>query len=387
MQRGSEGKVCNGKNRAFTVERALALCSILLLGAAAAGAQSMTGPNWNPVVGPPAGAKYVGEKFCATCHVEAAESYRKTAMSHAGRRAAQTQILRTHPILTFKLGPYRYRIVRHGAQSIYSVSDGKRTISAPILWAFGMPIAGQTYVLRRDSAYYQSRVSFYTDVNGLDITLGAPPAPPKTLEEAFGDRMVELDAYLCISCHTTGANVGGVFNPQKSVPGVTCEACHGPGANHVAAVQQGKPAKAAEAIFNPARLDPYDLDNFCGSCHRTWDEVEKMGIRDVRNVRFQPYRLQKSACWSASDARISCLACHDPHRGLVRKASFYDSKCLACHLKKASAKMSDHPGPACPVSTRNCITCHMPRYKLPGGHFIFFDHDIRVVEKGAPYPG
>jgi hypothetical protein len=39
------------------------------------------------------------------------------------------------------------------------------------------------------------------------------------------------------------------------------------------------------------------------------------------------------------------------------------------------------------MSTHDCITCHMPRYELPDGHIKFFDHNIRVVRPGAPYPG
>jgi hypothetical protein len=172
---------------------------------------------------------------------------------------------------------------------------------------------------------------------------------------------------------------------ENSVPGVSCEACHGPGAKHVAALQGGNPE--ARLIFNPARLSAYELDEFCGSCHRTWGQVEQSQILDIKNVRFQPYRLEKSKCWDATDPRISCLACHNPHKPLVESAGFYDSKCLACHLQKGASQSLNHPGMACLVSTQDCITCHMPRYELPGSHHEFVDHDIRIVRAGQPYPG
>jgi hypothetical protein len=28
----------------------------------------------------------------------------------------------------------------------------------------------------------------------------------------------------------------------------------------------------------------------------------------------------------------------------------------------------------------------MPKVKLPNGHMTFFDHEIRVVKSGEPYP-
>ncbi len=366
--------------------RAAALCAMVLFAAAVARGQNPPGESWNPVVGPPAGAKYAGEKVCAACHIQESDSYMKTPMAQAAALPADASILHKYSRLTFQSGPYHYLISTQDGKSIYSVTDGKKTISEPILWAFGMPLSGQTYMLWHDGAYYQSRVSYFTDVNGLGITLGIPLTPPRTLEEAFGDRQDESIGRLCISCHTTGADVGGVFQPRNSVPGVSCEACHGPGAQHVAAIQQRKPAAASAAILNPAKLPPYELDDFCGSCHRTWSQVVQMQVMDVRNVRFQPYRLQISACWSPSDSRISCLACHDPHQTVVRSTAVYDSKCLACHQEKGGPKLAGHPGPACPVSAHDCVTCHMPRYELPGGHIKFFDHNIRVVRAGAPYP-
>lgn len=362
-----------------------AFAAMLVLSCLGAGGQGMTGQTWNPHIGPPAGAKYVGEKVCAECHVQEAKDFLKTPMARAGKFAANTEVLKSHPKLKLKMGPFRYLIVRKGDKSIYSVTDGKNTITAPILWAFGDNMGGQTYILRHNGAYYQSRVSFFRALDGLAETYGAPKTPLQKLEDAFGERLNKVDAKTCIGCHTTGAVVGGVLQGEKAVPGVSCEACHGPGARHLAALQKGKPA--ASLIFNPARLSPFDLDEFCGSCHRTWEQIEKAQEFNIRNVRFQPYRLEKSKCWDAMDPRISCLACHNPHKPLVEETSFYDSKCLACHLEKGMAKKAGHPGPACPIASRNCVKCHMPKLDLPGAHFKFTDHDIRVVRPGAPYPG
>jgi hypothetical protein len=112
-----------------------------------------------------------------------------------------------------------------------------------------------------------------------------------------------------------------------------------------------------------------------------------MGIRGVANVRFQPYRLENSRCWDPDDIRIGCLACHNPHVPRHRDTAFYDPKCLSCHRTAATKRSPKHAGKACPVAKGSCVTCHMPKYELPGGHFKFTDHDIRIVRSGAPYPG
>jgi hypothetical protein len=142
-----------------------------------------------------------------------------------------------------------------------------------------------------------------------------------------------------------------------------------------------------KAIVNPMRLGPVDLVDFCGACHRTFWDVGLVGTVGVANVRYQPYRLEKSRCWGKGDARLTCIACHDPHKPLVHDLASYDERCLSCHVaKKGSKPTQDHPGAACPVGTNQCVSCHMPKYEVPDMHAEFRDHYIRVVRAGSEYP-
>ena len=104
-----------------------------------------------------------------------------------------------------------------------------------------------------------------------------------------------------------------------------------------------------------------------------------------KSLRFQPYRLENSRCWRNGDARITCVACHDPHRPLVTEAASYDERCLACRVTEGKVT-ADHPGAACPTSKKNCVTCHMPQYKVEDIPVKFTDHQIRVVRGDAPIP-
>src|SRR6266436_7209841 len=89
-------------------------------------------------------------------------------MGRALEPVATSEILRAHSRLTFRSGPYAHEIVRHGDQSLYTVTDGVNTISEPILYTFGQGKAGQTYIFRHDGAFYESRLSFYKDIQGLE---------------------------------------------------------------------------------------------------------------------------------------------------------------------------------------------------------------------------
>lgn len=344
--------------------------------------------NWQPTQAPP-GARYVGDQVCASCHPSEVAGQRLTPMARALERVPQCAILHAHPTLAVRLGHYTYHIVTRGGQSFYTVTDGASTFSVPVVWAFGQGQAGQTYVYQHNGSFYESRVSFFNDTQKLDLTMGYSGTRPQNVEEAAGRRMSPDEAHDCFACHSTASVSGSHLQLEKLMPGITCEGCHGPGAEHVAAVKAGR--MKSLHIFNPGSLDTNNLSDFCGSCHRSWQQVETMHLQGIVDVRFQPYRLSMSHCFDPSDSRISCLACHNPHKPLQTDPVFYNVKCLACHLVRGDSAHRDRTSarrtaPACPVSRKNCIACHMPKYELPGAHYKFTDHYIRIVRAGEPYP-
>jgi len=320
---------------------------------------------------------------CRACHWQA-RTQPDTTMGHALETVAQCSVLIAHPELTTNRGKYTYRINRKGDQSIYSVTDGRETISMPIRWAVGASSSiGQTYILEKDGEWYESRVSWFRELKGLGPTLGSQNIPPASLADAVGRKMSHDDKVGCLECHATNATSKQELTLQSLVPGVQCAHCHAGLQAHLA---------KEENIPLPAQMTPVpsfhlegtstdDISNFCGHCHRTWAQIAAQAKPSIANVRFQPYRLTESQCYDPYDKRISCLACHDPHKEVDAVSTDYTAKCLACHGGgKPGAK-------SCPVSHTNCVSCHMPKLDLPGAHFRFTDHRIRILKPGEPYPG
>jgi hypothetical protein len=299
-------------------------------------------------------------------------------MYHAGVRAAQSVLLKNHGTLRFQDGAFTTSLTTSLQGWTFSVTDGVGATSLPAVWAFGFK-NGQTYVLEKDGAYFESRLSFFAKTLSLDITPGQSPEAPKGLEAALGRKMDNGRAKDCFRCHTTAAVTSKVFESEKASPGVTCEACHGPGVAHIASMAANDPPRLE--IMDPANLSPSDSVDFCGACHRTWaDVMEAGGNPGPGKIRFQPFGLEQSRCWGTKgDARITCVACHDPHRPLVHELSAYDAKCLACHGLRTGSKKPLAAKTVCKVAARNCVTCHMPKYELPQTHAVFTDHEIRVV--------
>jgi len=274
------------------------------------------------------------------------------------------------------------------------VTSNGRSISSPIVWTMGAGDHGQTYVLEEKGGLYESQASSFSFIHRVGLTPGHKTAEEGSLENALGTPLKGSEAVRCFACHTTASSASSKLNTADAVPGVHCEACHGPGRDHVDANMAGQIVQARKAIFNPASLTPTSSIDFCGACHRTMmDVVMREPEPGALTVRFQPYRLEESRCWETTkDARLACTQCHDPHAPLVRDAHFYDQKCLSCHSSTRDAK---HDASAigwtatpkiCPKATTNCITCHMPKTDVPEMHSTFVDHYIRIVRPGRPVP-
>lgn len=314
---------------------------------------------------------------CGGCHAAESKAQPLTPMGHAMEAVSECTILKNHAVLTFKSGKFSYRIERQGDRSIYSVTDGVQTFTTPIGWAFGLGRAGQTYVFEKEGVLYESRVSFYKEIDALDLTMGAINHAPLDLLQAAGREMGKQDGAQCFHCHASNAGTGLTLNLNGLTPGINCERCHGSASEHLAGFQAGKPV--AMKKLNEGNAEQMNI--MCGGCHRTWDEVATGPKLGVANVRFQPYRITNSKCYDTDDARISCVACHNPHEALNRNTASYDAKCTACHSSsgKATAKL-------CTVSKNNCASCHMPRIEMPGAHHLFVDHQIRIVRANETYP-
>lgn len=335
-----------------------------------------------------------GTSTCASCHASQARTQPLTPMGRALEIPASNSTLKDHPDLNFHRGDYTYRVQTAGGKSTYTVSDGQQTISLPVKWSMG--VGGQTWVLEQKGKLYESLVSFYPAISGLDITTGDEIVKPATLQEAMGRELSSEDSKACFGCHASNAVVDGNLNLATLKPGISCEHCHEGALLHANDAEQGSFDTAPPKLKD---LSSEHISDFCGKCHRTWEVVVRNHWRGPVNARFPAYRIANSRCFNGADPRISCIACHDPHQDVAREKTAYDSKCLACHAPALSVEVSPASGAklvgaslerpkVCPVAKSECVSCHMPKVVFPGGggHLTFTDHDIRVVKAGESYP-
>ena len=331
--------------------------------------------NWRPTK-EIAGVGFVGNQKCLQCHEQ--KEQLATPMAHAILQPADSKMLDEFPAKPFKIGDYVYAVKKQGDKVIYTVGDGKNEMSFPVLYSFGEGRKGQVYVFKYKDTIYESRVTLYRGVKGFDFTIAQPQEIPTSLENALGREIPASEAQNCFSCHSTGAVRDKKLNIEHLDEAVSCEACHGPGGNHIRAIET-KDFKNLQ-IFNPANLSAFEqTQEFCGACHVGVEQALNMP-EGIHTIRFQPYRLFNSKAHSPTDERLSCTACHNPHDKLEENPVAYDAKCFACHVSSPMEKITkERSAPACPVKNTNCVSCHMPKTDVPEMHFQFTDHWIRIV--------
>ena len=354
---------------AMVVGIAAVLMSVIAVRAAVAGSEAdrmstmerVAQPGWWPTKLLPTRKDFVGSEACVPCHASVVASAKDSEMAKALLRPEDATVLRSHTGESFQVDSYRYKLEQTPQGYAFTVGQGATAIKQPITWAFGDGSLSQVYMTDDHGTWFESHFSYFGGTKTFDRTTNQP-RQASSIGTAVGRTLSPAEIRKCFACHAAAVTADGAFDDV--IPGVTCEACHGPGADHVAAMKSH--VEGGEGlIMNPKRLDRTASVDFCGACHMTWVDVQLDEATGAATVRFPAYRLENSQCWAKGDARIACVGCHDPHQPLARSAAYYDQKCLGCHLSSTTAAASkDHPGKACPKADHDCASCHMPKQEF-----------------------
>jgi predicted CXXCH cytochrome family protein len=235
---------------------------------------------------------------------------------------------------------------RHGLSFLFKVPDIE-----------GIPLPRAPLV--------EGRYLHYIPSHDLELSPGFPTDKPANYETALGRVLTPGFEKKCLACHGEPRKVG-----SHSEAGVTCENCHGPGQQHLAAVAAKAPDKQ---ILNPGHLPVEQRMQPCAQCHSGFSVIEDP-LPDDLLISDQVTALTNSECARQSGGRITCTNCHDPHQDAPRAVVVRRSEktCLTCH----SADVAKHAA-ICPVNQSNgCVGCHMPDAAKPPLRVA--DHWIRV---------
>jgi hypothetical protein len=283
-----------------------------------------------------------------------------------------------------------HRFHKSDSQVRFETKVKDRILSAVIDYAFGSPDRYVSLVGHDDSGRsHILRLSRYRNGTGDSgwVRTTGHTADADAGRYFLGKPMDPADGILkCLFCHSTNPQaVLSNSGPEAQDRAIGCERCHGPGGNHLKAVET---KLSNMAIVSPAQGSGEGSIRLCAQCHALHQDLD-LPRTDPYWIRFQGNTLTWSRCYTESAGALDCVTCHDPHRNAEHSASYYEAKCLSCHAPSKSgdlpgqaAQSAQKPGPSqgvCSINpTQGCLNCHMPPHRSEALHTTFADHYIRV---------
>ncbi|MEE8585128.1 MAG: hypothetical protein V3T83_09790 [Acidobacteriota bacterium] len=332
--------------------------------------------------GPPEG--YVGRNTCAGCHKAKAELHFASPHRHTWKPVSALDDMPGLPQEASE-GPIRHRVSKVDGKWSYTAQlPGRPAQIIPIHSIMGGERFGTSFILRAEEiegrrlpapTLIEGRFMIEAGTHRLKKSPGLFKGQPTSYDTALGRVLSPDFAAKCLGCHTGPVDVrlaqAGGPHPQFGDVGVTCEQCHGPGADHVRAAES---KEQDLRIVHPGKLSNPDLHKICSQCHSGFFSLVRPRPEDVL-ISNQVTALTSSECYIQSGAGLSCLDCHDPHSQAVEDDSVYEAACRNCHTPAIRSSA------ICPVNPMDgCIPCHMPANDQPG-NFHLVDHWIRVVRR------
>jgi hypothetical protein len=332
---------------------------------------------------------YAGDASCLSCHTKQGQTYQHTphhltsqfptpSSVHGSFRSDSNSLTivdsaqSSEPALQFLMESRKdgfFETAKSGWNStVYQRSER-------IDFVTGSGARGQTYLYWQGDRLFELPVSYWSDghrwINSPGYIDGTADFS-RTVNPA------------CLECHATYIRALSAdprtnrYDRESLVPGISCESCHGPGANHIRleTEQKGRPKDSSNAsILNPSKFSRDRQVDLCAECHNgiqrealaptfsyipgrpLSDYFKPLPSPDVEHPDVhgnQVGLLQKSKCYRSSD-QMSCSTCHDVHT-TGQSVESYSLKCLSCHSWRSCgvSKKLGHQ------IVNECINCHMP---------------------------
>jgi predicted CXXCH cytochrome family protein len=400
---------------------------------------------------------YVGSEPCADCHQDRHASWHRTWHRTMTQSASVESVRGTFDGTELNAFGGRVRPLKTDAGYAFEYLDpdsGKTLATLPVARTVGSH-RYQQYLTRDPDSETYYRLHYLWHIGEQRWV---------HMNAAFlGDDAQHFDAQVttwnnnCVFCHNTGpeprvSNVNDIrerarrgdqvdvgrelrYETEVAELGIGCEACHGPGGEHLARMQRLGQRWMAQAfagrdrsIVNPARLSGARANDVCAACHagRTLPDVDALDrwmsegpsyrpgddlsqhlvtldantpspaarMPDLfRNrfwqdgsIRLSAYEFQglkASAC--AVDEDLTCIRCHSMHggdpAGMLPEANRGDAPCLRCHQDYRD-RVAEHSGHAVDSPGSRCMNCHMPK-AVYGVMTIHRSHEIATPDVAA----
>jgi len=324
---------------------------------------------------------FVGSGACATCHADQHALWQKSQHALAMQEATPATIL------------------GDTGKAVVGDFDFRYTFGIAPLQQYLVPFPGGR--LQALGIAWDSRPAASGGQRWFDLYPGQDLKPGDPLHWTGIDQNWN---YQCADCHSTNLrknydSQAGEYKTTWSEISVGCEACHGPGSNHVdwardpdgwRNVNESKGLTVAlderrgiawittttgSATRSAPRTEAREIAT-CARCHarrgqysddihagQNWLDAFRPALLEPGLYHADGQQLDEVYTWGSFiqsrmyAAGVTCADCHDPHSGKLRAQG--NAVCAQCHEPAVFDATSHHHHPADSPGAQ-CTSCHMP---------------------------
>ncbi|HEY4361146.1 MAG TPA: tetratricopeptide repeat protein [Bryobacteraceae bacterium] len=362
---------------------------------------------------PQAKNEYVDTAICADCHTEIARTYAGSGMARSFSAPTAASFPNPKPYFHSASATWYENVAKDGGwvQRWWQKGIGGKEESAgesKIDFVMGSGNHVRTYLHRTArGTLIELPLAWYAEKGGSwALNPGLDESNPATGRKIGYDCMFCHNSYPSIPAGHDEAGAEPVY-AEPMPQGIDCQRCHGPGGNHLQAVNRpgAKVEEIRAAIVNPSRLEKDRAMEVCLQCHLettsaflpnvirrydrgpfsyrpgealsafqlAFDHAPGSGREGKFEIVSSVYRLRQSKCFLESKGELGCTTCHNPHdiRHGEQAIDLYNKVCARCHAPAETAAPG-HPAGA------NCVGCHMPKRRAEDVvHVVMTDHLIQ----------
>lgn len=371
-------------------------------------------PMWaveNTPTAPPApqAATYVGSAACGDCHQQQLSQWRGSHHDRAMQAATKATVVANFDNTTFsKAGVTtsfsrdgdHYRVKAQGADGQLRPFDIAYTFGVTPLQQYLIAFPGGAY--QALTTAWDSRPKEQGGQRWFDLYPNEKTPPGDVLHWTGPANTWNR---MCADCHSTNLRNGYIAGERRyettwSDLNVGCEACHGPGSQHIAwakARTGGSVAPGANVGFaldlvdrsgatwvqsgdtgiahrSQPRTSHAELDT-CAPCHSRRQKIATPQPGGKFLDAYQPTLLDEGMYFADGQmqdevyvwgsfvqskmfrAGVTCGDCHDPHN--LRLRADGNAVCGKCHVAAKFDSPAHHHHPSASTGAR-CVACHMP---------------------------
>lgn len=342
---------------------------------------------WVAGCGKPA-TQYVGSATCGSCHSDAFQSWQASDHKKAMEVPSSETVLASFAGEEFNHFGDRYRFIKKDSSFVVITGDtAAKSDSFVVAYTFGhYPL--QQYLLPTHKGRLQA-LTVAWDTNKEEwFSLYPDEATPEGDVLHWKSSNLNWN-YMCADCHSTGLKRGfdvatDTYNTTWEEVTVGCEACHGPGSNHLSWAERASSSEKdpyltsakTKVVPGVGRTSTAELKvelNTCARCHsrrialtedfdHTKDYLDQYGpsllqdslYYDDGQIKDEVYVYGSFMQSKMAQKGVVCSDCHDPHTAKLRLEG--NALCVTCHAG-TTYDTQTHTGHE---TITDCVTCHMP---------------------------